>query len=108
MDEMEVACHWFALQFSLSIALPLRCLSSLFPHAPPGPSILVGDRASSVDGTGSDQCVSNKRCPRPEGAYLYIGDGHKLKVGWVGSFDVVLHCKKISPWRLKMSLWPLP
>ena len=74
----------FTLQFALNTALHLRHLSSLFPHAPPGSSIWVGDSGSSVHGTGSDQFVYNKRLPRPEETYLHIGNGHNLKVEWLG------------------------
>ena len=96
--------HCFTLQFALNMfntALPLRHLSSLFPHAPPGSSIWVGDIGSSVHGTGSDQFVYNKRLPRPEETYLHIGNGHRLKVEWFGSLDVVLHCKEDVPVTLE-------
>ena len=93
-DGMGSDRHCFTLQFALNTALPLHHLSSLFPHAPPVSSIWVGDSGSSVHGTGSDQLVSNKRLPRPEETYLHIGNGHKLKVEWFGSLDVVLHCKE--------------
>ena len=53
-DGMGSDHHCFTLQFALNTALPLRHLSSLFPHAPPGSSIWVGDSESSVHGTGSD------------------------------------------------------
>ena len=56
-DGMGPDRHCFTLQFALNMfntAPPLRCLSSLFPHAPPGSSIWVGDSGSSVHGTGSD------------------------------------------------------
>ena len=42
-DGMGSDRHCFTLQFTLNTALPLRHLSSLFPHAPPGSSISVGD-----------------------------------------------------------------
>ena len=100
-DGMESDRHCFTLQFALNTALPLRHLSSLFPHAPPGSSIWVGDSGSSVHGTGSDQFVYNKRLHRPEEAYLHIGNGHKLKVEWLGSLDVVLHCKEDVPVTLE-------
>ena len=93
-DGMGSDRHCFTPQFALNTALPLRHLSSLFPHAPPGSSIWVGDSGSSVHGTGSDQFVYNKRLPRPEETYLHIGNGHKLKVEWFGSLDVVLQCKE--------------
>ena len=96
--------HCFTLQFALNMfnnALPLRHLSSLFPHAPPGSSIWVGDSGSSVHGTGSDQFVYNKRLPHPEETYLHIGNGHRLKVEWFGSLDVVLHCKEDVPVTLE-------
>ena len=96
-DEMGSDRHCFTLQFALNTALPLRHLSSLFPHAPPGSSIWVGDSGSSVHGTGSDQFVYNKRLPRPEETYLHIGNGHKLKVEWFGSLGIVLHCKEDVP-----------
>lgn len=51
--------------------------------------------------TGSDPFVYNKRRPRPEEEYLYIGDGHQLKVEWIGSVDVVLHCKEGGPVALE-------
>ena len=103
-DGMGPDRHCFTLQFALNMfntALPLRHLSSLFPHAPPGSSIWVGDSGSSVHGTGSDQFVYNKRLPRPEETYLHIGNGHKLKVEWFGSLDVVLHCKEDVPVTLE-------
>ena len=100
-DGMRSDRHCFTLQFALNTALPLRHLSSLFPHAPPGSSIWVGDSGSFVHGTGSDQFVYNKRLPRPEEAYLHIGNGHKLKVEWFGSLDVVLHCKEDVPVTLE-------
>lgn len=53
--------------------------------------------ASSEHGTGSDQFVYNIRCSRPEEIYLYIGNGHKLKVERLGSLDLVLHCKDDVP-----------
>ena len=93
--------HCFTLQFALNTALLLRDMSSLFPHAPPGSSIWVGDSGSSVHGTGSDQFVCNKRLPRPEETYLHIGNGHKHKVEWFGSLDVVLHCKEDVPVTLE-------
>ena len=43
----------------------------------------------------------NKRLPRPEETYLHIGNGHKLKVEWFGSLDVVLHCKEDVPVTLE-------
>ena len=43
----------------------------------------------------------NKRLPRPEEAYLHIGNGHELKVEWFGSLDVVLHCKEDVPVTLE-------
>ena len=98
-DGMGPDRHCFTLQFNT--ALPLRHLSSLFPHAPPGSSIWVGDSGSSVHGTGSDQFVYNKRLPRPEETYLHIGNGHRLKVEWFGSLDVVLHCKEDVPVTLE-------
>ena len=98
-DGMGPDRHCFTLQFNT--ALPLRHLSSLFPHAPPGSSIWVGDSGSSVHGTGSDQVVYNKRLPRPEETYLHIGNGHRLKVEWFGSLDVVLHCKEDVPVTLE-------
>ena len=58
-DGMGSDRHCFTLQFALNTALPLRHLSSLFPHAPPGSSISVGDSGSSVHGTGSDQFLYN-------------------------------------------------
>ena len=82
-------------------AQPLRHLSSLFPHAPPGSSTWVGDSGSSVHGTDSDQFVYNKRLPRPEETYLHIGNGHRLKVEWFGSLGVVLHCKEDVPVTLE-------
>ena len=97
-DGMGPDRHCFTLQFN---TLPLRHLSSLFPHAPPGSSIWVGDSGSSVHGTGSDQFVYNKRLPRPEETYLHIGNGHRLKVEWFGSLDVVLHCKEDVPVTLE-------
>ena len=100
-DGMGSDRHCFTLQFALNTALPLRHLSSLFPHAPPGSSIWVGDSGSSVHGTGSDQLVYNKRLPRPEKTYLHIGNGHKLKVQWFGSLDAVLHCKEDVPVTLE-------
>ena len=100
-DGMESDRHCFTLQFALNTALPLRHLFSLFPHAPPGSSIWVGDSGSSVHGTGSDQFVYNKRLPRPEETYLHIGNGHKLKVEWFGSLDVVLYCKEDVPVTLE-------
>ena len=100
-DGMGSDRHCFTLQFALNTALPLRHLSSLFPHAPPGSSIWVGDSGSFVHGTGSDQFVYNKRLPRPEETYLHIGNGHKLKVEWFGSLDVVLHCKEDVPVTLE-------
>ena len=93
-DGMGADRHCFTLQFTLNTALPLRHLSSLFPHAPPGSSIWVGDSGASVHGTGSDQFVYNKRLPRPEETCLHIGNGLKLTVEWFGSLDVVLHCKE--------------
>ena len=98
-DGMGPDRHCFTLQFNT--ALPLRHLSPLFPHAPPGSSIWVGDSGSSVHGTGSDQFVYNKRLPRPEETYLHIGNGHRLKVEWFGSLDVVLHCKEDVPVTLE-------
>ena len=98
-DRMGPDRHCFTLQFNT--ALPLRHLSSLFPHAPPGSSIWVGDSGSSVHGTGSDQFVYNKRLARPEETYLHIGNGHRLKVEWFGSLDVVLHCKEDVPVTLE-------
>ena len=100
-DGMGSDRHCFTLQFALNTALPLRHLSSLFPHPPPGSSIWVGDSGSSVHGTGSDQFVYNKRLPRPGETYLHIGNGHKLKVEWFGSLDVVLHCKEDVPVTLE-------
>ena len=100
-DGMGSDRHCFTLQFALDTALPLRHLSSLFPHAPPGSSIWVGDSGYSVRGTGSDQFVYNKRLPRPEETYLHIGNGHKLKVEWFGSLDVVIHCKEDVPVTLE-------
>ena len=103
-DGMGPDRHCFTLQFALNMfntARPLRHLSSLFPHAPPGSSIWVGDSGSSVHGTGSDQFVYNKRLPRPEETYLHIGNGHRLKVEWFGSLDVVLHCKEDVPVTLE-------
>ena len=100
-DEMGSDRHCFTLQFALNTAPPLRHLSSLFPHAPPGSSIWVGDSGSSVHGTGSDQFVYNKRLPRSEETYLHIGNGYKLKVEWLGSLDVVLHCKEDVPVTLE-------
>ena len=93
--------HCFTLQFALNTALPLCHLSSLFPHAPPGSSIWVGDSGSSVLGTGSDQFVYNKRLPRPEETYLHTGNGHKLKMEWFGYLGVVLHCKEDVPVTLE-------
>ena len=93
--------HCFTLQYALNTALPLRYLSSLFPNAPPGSSIWVGDSGSSVHGTDSDQFVYNKRLPRLEETYLHIGNVHKLKVEWFGSLDVVLHCKEDVPVTLE-------
>ena len=93
--------HCFMLQFALNTTLPLRHLSSLFPHAPPGSSIWVGDSGSSAHGTGSDQFVYNKPLPRPEETYLHIDNGHKLKVEWFGPLDVVLHCKENVPVTLE-------
>ena len=100
-DGMGSDRHCFTLQFPLNTALPLRHLPSLFPHAPPGSSIWVGDSESSVHGTGSDQFVYNKRLPRPEETYLHIGNGHKLKVEGFGSLDVVLQCKEGVPVTLE-------
>ena len=103
-DGMGPDRHCFTLQFALNMfnnALPLRHLSSLFPHAPPGSSIWVGDSGSSVHGTGSDQFVYKKRLPHPEETYLHIGNGHRLKVEWFGSLDVVLHCKEDVPVTLE-------
>ena len=100
-DGMGSDRHRFTLQFALNTSLPLRHLSPLFPPAPSGSSIWVGDSGSSVLGTGSDQFVYNKRLPRPEETYLHIGNGHKLKVEWFGSLDVVLHCKEDVPVTLK-------
>ena len=54
-----------------------------------------------MHGTGSDQFVYNKRLPRPEETYLHIGNGHRLKVEWFGSLDVVLHCKEDVPVTLE-------
>ena len=62
-DWMGSDRHCLTLQFALSTALPVRHLSSVFPHAPPGSSVWVGDSGSSVHGTGSDQFVYNKRLP---------------------------------------------
>ena len=59
-DGMGSDCHCFTLQFASNTALPLRHVSSLFPHGPPGSSIWVGDSGSSVHGTGPDQFVYNK------------------------------------------------
>ena len=96
-DGMGSDRHCFTLQFALNTAPTLRYLSSLFPHAPPGSLIWVGDSGSSVHGTGSDQSVYNKRLPRSEETYLHMGNGHKLKVEWFGSLDVVLPCKEDVP-----------
>ena len=63
---------------------------------------LVGCGTGTVmHGTGSDQFVYNKRLLRPEETYVHIGNGHKLKVEWFGSLDVVLHCKKNVPVTLE-------
>ena len=93
-DGMGSDRHCFTLQFTLNPALVLRHVSSLFPHAPPGSSIWVGDSGSSVHGTGSDQFVYNKRLPLPEETCLHIGNSLKLKVEWFGSLDVVRRCKE--------------
>ena len=100
-DGMGPDRHCFTLQYALNTAMALHHLSSLFPHAPPGSLIWVGDSGSSVHGTGSDQFVYNKRLPRPEETYLHIGNGHKLKVEWFGSLDVVLHFKEDVPVTLE-------
>ena len=100
-DGMGSDRHCFTLQFALNTVLPLHYLSSLFPHAPPGSSIWVGDSGSSMHGTGSDQFVCNKRLPHPEETYLHIGNGHKLKVKLFGSLDVVLYCKEDVPVTLE-------
>ena len=54
-----------------------------------------------MHGTGSDQFVYNECLPRPEETYLHIGNGHKLRVEWFGSIDVVLHWKEDVPVTLE-------
>ena len=46
-----------------------------------------------MHGTGSGKFVYNKRRPRFAGAFLFIGEGRKLRMEWFGSLDVVLLCK---------------